>query len=44
MISMIEVLSSKTTGNLLRDEQAAIDGILYQLRMDFMAKAKVVKT
>jgi hypothetical protein len=44
MISMIEVLSSKTKGNLLRDEQAAIDGILYQLRMDFMAKAKVVKT
>jgi hypothetical protein len=44
MISMIEVLSSKTKGNLLRDEQAAIDEILYQLRMDFMAKAKVVKT
>ena len=44
MISMIEALSRKTKGNLLRDEQVAIDEILYQLRMDFMAKAKVAKT
>lgn len=44
MVSMIEVLSDKTKGNLERDEQSAIDEILYQLRTDFMAKAKVVKT
>jgi hypothetical protein len=44
MIAMIEVLGRKTKGNLERDEQTAIDEILYQLRMDFMAKAKVVKT
>jgi hypothetical protein len=43
MISMIEVLKEKSTGNLTRDEQAALDEILYQLRMEFVAKAKVNK-
>jgi hypothetical protein len=44
MISLIEVLGEKTKGNLTRDEGAAIDEVLYQLRMDFMVKAKVIKT
>jgi hypothetical protein len=44
MISLIEVLGDKTKGNLTRDEQAAMDEVLYQLRMDFMVKAKVIKT
>jgi hypothetical protein len=44
MISLIEVLGDKTKGNLTRDEQSAMDEVLYQLRMDFMVKAKVIKT
>jgi hypothetical protein len=44
MIAMIEVLGQKTKGNLTSNEQSALDEILYQLRMDFMVKAKVIKT
>jgi hypothetical protein len=44
MISLIEVLGDKTKGNLTREEQAAVDEVLYQLRMDFMVKAKLIKT
>lgn len=44
LISMIEVLKAKTRGNLSRDEQAALDEILYQLRMDFIARAKAAKS
>jgi len=44
MISMLEVLKEKTKGNLARDEEAALDEILYQLRMEFMVKAKVTKS
>lgn len=40
MISMIEVLKEKSKGNLTREEQAALEEILYQLRMEFVAKAK----
>jgi len=43
MISMIEVLKTKTKGNLARDEERALDEILYQLRMEFMTKAKASK-
>ncbi|MGH9321118.1 MAG: DUF1844 domain-containing protein [Vicinamibacteria bacterium] len=44
MISMLEVLKGKTKGNLARDEEAALDEILYQLRMEFTVKAKVSKS
>jgi hypothetical protein len=44
LISMIEVLRTKTKGNLSRDEQAALDEILYQLRMDFIARAEAAKS
>jgi Domain of unknown function (DUF1844) len=44
MISMLEVLKDKTKGNLARDEDAALDEILYQLRMEFMVKARVNKS
>lgn len=40
MISMIEVLKEKTAGNLAPDEQQALDSVLYQLRMQFVSKAK----
>ncbi len=43
MISMIEVLRTKTKGNLARDEEQALDEILYQLRMEFTKKAKAAK-
>jgi len=44
MISMIEVLRTKTKGNLARDEERALDEILYQLRMEFTKKAKATKS
>jgi hypothetical protein len=43
MISMIEVLKTKTKGNLARDEERTLDEILYQLRMEFTKKAKAAK-
>ena len=43
MISMIEVLKTKTKGNLARDEERALDEILYQLRMEFTKRAKSAK-
>jgi hypothetical protein len=44
MISMIEVLKSKTKGNLARDEERTLDEILYQLRMEFTKRAKAAKS
>jgi len=44
MISMIEVLRTKTRGNLARDEETTLDEILYQLRMEFTKKAKAAKS
>jgi hypothetical protein len=44
MISMIEVLRTKTKGNLARDEERALDDILYQLRMEFTKQAKAAKS
>jgi hypothetical protein len=43
MISMIEVLKTKTRGNLARDEERALEEILYQLRMEFTKRAKSAK-
>lgn len=44
MISMIEVLRTKTKGNLAQDEERALDEILYQLRMEFTRKVKAAKS
>lgn len=44
LISMLEVLKTKTKGNLSSEEQAALEEILYQLRMDFMDRAKAAKS
>jgi hypothetical protein len=44
MISMIEVLRTKTKGNLARDEERALDEILYQLRIEFTTKAKASRS
>jgi hypothetical protein len=44
MISMIEVLRTKTKGNLALDEERALDDILYQLRMEFTKQAKAAKS
>jgi hypothetical protein len=39
-ISMIEALSDKTKGNLTKAESETLQAILYQLRMQYVAKAK----
>jgi hypothetical protein len=39
LIDMIDVLRSKTKGNLSPDEQELIDSLLHQLRMVFIATA-----
>jgi hypothetical protein len=44
MISLIEVLHAKTKGNLSLDEERALEDVLYQLRTQFMAKAKRSKS
>jgi hypothetical protein len=41
---MIEVLRTKTKGNLALDEERALDDILYQLRMEFTKQAKAAKS
>jgi hypothetical protein len=43
MISMIEAVKAKTKGNLAREEERALDEILFQLRMEFTKKAKASK-
>ena len=40
MISMIEVLQKKTAGNLTKEEEAALDEILYTLRSVFVARTR----
>lgn len=40
LLSLIEVLQTKTKGNLARDEEQALEDVLYQLRTQFVAKAK----
>lgn len=43
MISFLEVLKDKTKGNLTQEEARALDELLYDLRMRFVAKAKVAQ-
>lgn len=40
IIDVISMLNDKTKNNLDADEKAAIDQILYELRMRYVAKAK----
>ena len=39
IIDTLDMLKQKTQGNLTADEQTAIDSILYELKMNYVAKA-----
>ena len=43
MISFLEMLEKKTQGNLDENEEEALEQIVYDLRMRFMAKANILK-
>ena len=43
MISFLDMLQKKTEGNLDKNEEEAVEQILYDLRMRFMAKANILK-
>jgi hypothetical protein len=43
MIEILEMLQHKTKGNLSREEDQLVDGVLYELRMKFMNKTKRIK-
>ena len=43
MISFLEMLEKKTQGNLGENEKEALEQIVYDLRMRFMAKANILK-
>ena len=42
-IDVLYILKEKTKGNLTADEQRLMDSLLYELRLKFLAKSKVVK-
>jgi hypothetical protein len=42
-IDILTLLQDKTRGNLDREEQQLLDGVLYELRMKFMAKTDLIK-
>jgi hypothetical protein len=43
MISFLEMLQKKTEGNLDKNEEEALEQIVYDLRMRYMAKANILK-
>lgn len=43
-IGILTMLREKTGGNLTGEESRALDQVLYELRMRFMAKAGLIKT
>lgn len=43
MIDILEVLEHKTKGNLTADEEKYLQGALFDLRMRYMQKAKLIK-
>lgn len=43
MIDLLGLLQEKTKGNLSKDEAEVLEQVLYDLRMHFMAKAKILK-
>jgi Domain of unknown function (DUF1844) len=42
MITFLEILRDKTRGNLTGEEGEVLDQVLYDLRMRYMAKAKIL--
>jgi hypothetical protein len=42
-IDILSMLEQKTKGNLGSDEQQLLEGVLYELRMKFMAKTNRIK-
>ena len=43
MIDILEVIQQKTKGNLTKEEEQYLESALYDLRMRFMKKAKLIK-
>jgi hypothetical protein len=43
MIEILAILQQKTKGNLLPEESRLLENLLYELRMKFMSKSKVIK-
>jgi hypothetical protein len=43
MIDLLDILKSRTQGNLKPEEQKFIDQCLHQLRMAYMEQAKIIK-
>ena len=43
VISIIQMLKEKTEGNLTQEESTLLDNLLYELKMKYMAKAKLIK-
>ena len=43
MIEILTILQEKTKGNLTPEENHILDSFLYELRMKFLAKSKVIK-
>jgi hypothetical protein len=43
LIDLLGMLQEKTKGNLSKDEAEVLEQVLYDLRMHFMAKAKILK-
>jgi len=42
-VDILTMLQEKTRGNLSKEEQQLLDGVLYELRMKFMAKTDRIK-
>lgn len=42
MIDILSILKEKTKGNLSAEETHLLDGLLYELRMKFLTKSKVI--
>ncbi|RPJ61641.1 MAG: DUF1844 domain-containing protein [Acidobacteria bacterium] len=42
-IDILTILREKTQGNLSAEEQRLLDGLLYELRLKFLNKSKVIK-
>ncbi|MDH5405708.1 MAG: DUF1844 domain-containing protein [Candidatus Aminicenantes bacterium] len=43
MVDIVQMLKEKTEGNRTQEESALIDNLLYELKLKYMAKAKLIK-
>jgi hypothetical protein len=43
ILDILSMLQEKTRGNLRKEEEQLLDGVLYELRMKFMAKTNKIK-